>query len=162
MKGNAVRWRNFILHSWDDHHSCHKELWWTHFYSRVDAYGTNSFEIVEASGHPMPRHHLKERGDEARLQSLQDSTGSKRWEGGFVVRQTSDILRLHKTSSQYAQRWNWALLYLLLVLALALLDQPSVGKHFDIGNIEVVTHLAKGPHPCSEGIPLQRSHVHQI
>ena len=46
--------------------------------------------------------------------------------------------------------------------SLALLDQPSVGKHFDIGNIEVVTHLAKGPHPCSEGIPLQRSHVHQI
>ena len=102
MKGNAVGWRNFILHNWDDHHSCHKELWWTHFYSRVDAYGTNSFEIVEASGHPMPRHHLKERGDEGRLQSLQDSTGSKRWEGGFVVRQTSGILRLHTTSSQYA------------------------------------------------------------
>ena len=54
-------------------------------------------------------------------------------------------------------------IYLLLVYkALALLEQPSVGKHFDIGNIEVVTHLAKGPHPCSEGIPLQRSHVHQI
>ena len=102
MKGNAVGWRNFTLPSWDDDHPCHKELWWTHFYSRVDAYGTNSFEIVEASGHPMPRHHLKERGDEGRLQSLQDSTGSKRWEGGFVVRQTSGILRLHTTSSQYA------------------------------------------------------------